>query len=105
MLVSLSTFRDLFLNFRRLLIEDTSTHLLVDHPMSPADTSNALGTSVVERRKSPGLLNADKPGLAAVKRSITNYGIVHPSFEGKLIALVATQVSYVHKSCSGFRSL
>lgn len=58
-------------------------YLAVAHPMFPSNMHNASEPPAVENRKSPGILNTDRPGLAVVKKNATNRGILHPSLEGK----------------------
>lgn len=47
-------------------------------------THHVIAHPIIENKKSPDILNADRPNIATVKQNTTNFDVVHPSLGGKL---------------------
>lgn len=78
------------------------TIVIIGHLLFLPNSSTTSEKTMIEYRKSPGLLNLVKPGILNVKKNPTNCETGHRCLEGKRDVMAAPQMSQFREGCSCF---
>lgn len=85
--------------------QHTTTHLVIDHSMFQPNTINVSETSVTENRKSPAILNTNRPDIWI--RKVEHYELLHwailPLRENRMARYGTTSVTDLWKIIQPFQ--